>query len=234
MLERIEQLVAELSLVSVNIAHDLRTPLGSVRQRLEALSAQQQDAESQALCADALHALDDALRTFAALLRIAELESGRARLQWTEVELPSLLHSLHDAYAVVAEERGQVLQLQSASPLQVRADQGLLTQLLVNLLENAIGHNGAGVNIRLACRQTELGPEVEVTDDGAGIPASQRDQVLKPFFRVDRSRGRPGNGLGLSLVARIAERHGATLHLEDARPGLRVRVRFASSPGVGT
>ena len=229
MLDQIEQLVGEVRLVSVNIAHDLRTPLGMVRQRLESLSEMQSSEASRALCSDAIRSLDDALRIFAALLRIAELESGRLQVDFKTVDLSELLSHLHETFGPVAEHKGQTLEIHADPAVRVRGDPALLTQLFVNLVENAIRHNGTGVRIRLVARNETAGSVGEVIDDGDGIPASMTAEVVKPFFRVEQSRQIPGSGLGLCLVARIAERHGAHLELGDAHPGLRASVRFPRS-----
>ncbi|MCC2656989.1 MAG: two-component sensor histidine kinase [Panacagrimonas sp.] len=230
MLGRIEALVGEVRLVSINIAHDLRTPLAAVRQRLERLSELQADEPSRRLCADALQSLDDALQIFSALLRIAEIESGRAQMRSETLDLAELLRHLHDTFEPVAEEHGQKLELEAASGVMVRGDAAMLTQLFVNLVENAIRHNAPGVRIRLIARESPAGPVAEVIDDGIGIPASAIEDVVKPFFRVERSRQAPGSGLGLCLAARIAERHGTHLELGTAHPGLRARVQFAALP----
>jgi signal transduction histidine kinase len=107
-------------------------------------------------------------------------------------------------------------------------DRTLLGQVLANLIENAMHHTPQGTRITVALSQSETHVDLSVTDNGPGIPEAERDLVLRRLYRLDRSRGTPGNGLGLSLVAGIAQVHDATLTLEDAGPGLRVRLRFPS------
>lgn len=234
MLGRIEGLVAESRRVSSDIAHDLRTPLGVVRQKLESLIGQTQEPSTRQLCEDAMRALDGALDTFAGLLRIAELESGRSPLQPKAFNLSELMTGLHETFEPVAASRGQSLYLDLGNDVPLCADRALVTQLIVNLVENAIRHNASGVRIGLRAQRQAEGTRVEVVDDGVGIPEAAIDEVTKPFFRMDRSRRTPGSGLGLCLASRIAERHGARLNLADAHPGLRASVLFPDSPPSST
>lgn len=220
MLVRIEDLVETSRRVTSDIAHDLRTPLGVVRQKLESLREHALDPASRALCDESLQGLDGALETFAALLRIAELESGRSPLPLEAIDVSALLAHLHEAYEPTASERSQSLELDVEYDVKASGDRALITQLVVNLVENAIHHNGAGVRIRLVSRRLPGGSRIEVRDDGVGIPETLMAEVVKPFYRVDRTRRTPGSGLGLCLAARIAERHGTRLQLSDAAPGL--------------
>ena len=108
----------------------------------------------------------------------------------------------------------------------VIGDRTLLGQVLANLIENAMRHTPQGTRITVALSQSEAHVYLAVTDNGPGIPEEERDLVLRRLYRLDRSRMTPGNGLGLSLVAGIAQVHDATLSLDDAGPGLRVRLGF--------
>lgn len=117
--------------------------------------------------------------------------------------------------------------------LCVEGDRELLTQMLANLAENAIRHAGDGARIEIALSGEPAGPVLAVADDGPGIPEAERANVLKRFYRLESSRTTPGSGLGLSLVAAIVDLHGATIALQDNRPGLRVVVRFAAQSVSG-
>ena len=224
MLGRIEQLMDDVRQVSTSIAHDLRTPLGKLRQRLEALQEMQTSSTSRALCEEALATLDETLETFSALLRIAEMESGSFSAAFTPVDLSTLLPHLVEVYRPVAEEQSQELTAEVAPLLRVKGDKSLLTQLFANLIENALRHTGAGTRIHVTARQEKSVIVAQVCDDGPGIPASERELITKPFYRLDRTRHTRGSGLGLSLVAAIAALHGASLRLEDNAPGLRISV----------
>ena len=225
MLDRIQALMAGLQQVSSDIAHDLRTPLTRMRQRLEL-------ARRRAGTVEALHAaldgsigdVDAILSTFAALLRIAQVEAGTRRAGFAGVDLAALLEGLVETYQPVAEERGQALRGTAEGPLAVQGDRELLVQMFANLIENAIRHAPPGAQIAVAYGKNG----VVVADDGPGIPVAQRGHVMARFARLEASRTTAGDGLGLSLVAAVAQLHGATVALEDNAPGLRVAVRFAA------
>jgi signal transduction histidine kinase len=214
MLQRIEVLVENLQHVSTNIAHDLRTPLGQLQQKIEAMEPSPQQQES-------LQLLDEALATFSALLRIAEIESGAQRETFASVALSDVLQRLAETYLPLAEENTHRLQTDITPDIFIHGDERLLVQLVVNLLENAIIHSGPESLIML--RLTSQG-DLIISDSGPGIPETQREDVLKPFYRLDRSRHRKGNGLGLNLVQAIVAMHGANIALVDNRPGLKVTV----------
>ncbi|MBS0515895.1 MAG: HAMP domain-containing protein [Proteobacteria bacterium] len=230
MLDRIGVLLEGLRQVSTDIAHDLRTPLTRLRQRLEL--AQQRTPDAQALHATleaTLADIDAILQTFGALLRIAQIESGARKASFRSVDLCELLHTVAEIYQPSIEEKSQSLHTDIAAGLDVHGDRELLTQLFANLVENASRHCAAGAHIELAARRTPAGVEVLVADDGPGIPVDMREKVLQRFVRLDASRTTPGNGLGLALAHAVAALHDAALDLGDNAPGLRVGVRFSSS-----
>ena len=108
--------------------------------------------------------------------------------------------------------------------LSLSGDRQLLAQMISNLVENALNHTPAGTIVRLTARRGPRGAEIEVADNGPGIPESERDKVFDRFYRLDRSRGTAGSGLGLALVKAIAGLHGLAIRLEDRKPGLSVTV----------
>nr|WP_307730382.1 ATP-binding protein [Alsobacter ponti] len=227
MLARIQTLMDGLRQVSTDIAHDLRTPLARLRQRLEAardrVSGENGDVSEYEA---ALEEIDAILATFSALLRIAQIESG-ARLQgFRRVNLSAVFATVAEAYAPAAEDKGQTLTSAIEAGIDISGDRELLTQMLANLLENALHHAPQGASIRVTLTEHGRLAVGEVSDDGPGIPEAERANVLRRFYRLERSRGAPGNGLGLSLVAAVAELHHVDLSLEDNRPGLRVVMTF--------
>ncbi len=230
MLARIEALVDGLQLTTTSIAHDLRSPLFRLRQQLEAAAARPRDPAADAAALESgLAELDAVLATFSALLRIARAEAGLKGAGFTPLDLSALVQGMADTYAAVAEEAGQTLSADVAPGIGLDRDAALLRQALANLIENALTHGGPGVACRISLRATD-GPVLTVSDTGPGIPAEERGLVLDRFYRLDRSRGTPGTGLGLALVAAIAKLHGAALHLGDGGPGLVVTLAF---PGAG-
>ncbi|OJT25869.1 histidine kinase [Archangium sp. Cb G35] len=223
MLDRIQRLLENVQQVSTSIAHDLRTPLGHLRQTLESL---REEAPRDALRNEALRQVDAILETFTALLRIAEVESGSRKAGFEAVCLSEVLESLADAYAPVAEDNGQCLTHRLAPGLHVRGDRNLLTQLFANLVENALRHSGGGSAIHLGLEQGADGRfTATVSDTGPGIPNTEHARVFEPFYRLDASRSSPGSGLGMSLVAAIAHLHELSVTLADNAPGLVVRLQ---------
>jgi len=223
MLDRIQQLLEGLRQVSSDIAHDLRTPLGRLRQRLEdarehATTTEEYQAATEAAIAEA----DSLLEIFSALLRIAQIEAGAQKSAFTEVDLSMLMHNIAEAYEPSAEDSQHKLEVAVADGVTITGDGQLLAQLFSNLVENALTHTPAGSTVRLALRATAAGFEAEVADNGPGIPEAERDKVLDRFYRLDRSRTTSGSGLGLALVKAIATLHGLSLRLEDRKPGLAV------------
>jgi signal transduction histidine kinase len=215
-LDRLQASMAALRQVSDDIAHDLRTPLTRLRRRLETLA----EATPGAALEEAVAECDRILEIFAALLRIAEVESGARRAAFTAVDLSAVVATVAELHASTALERGQVLVADIASGVTMQGDRELLTQMLANLVENAIRHGRADGTVTLALHDDGI----TVSDDGPGIPAEARDLVFRRFHRLDAARATPGSGLGLALVAAVAGLHGIGIALEDAMPGLRVRL----------
>jgi signal transduction histidine kinase len=228
MLDRIEDLMKNVRQVSSDIAHDLRTPLTRLRQRLEHASRHADSVEElRTTLATAIDQVDSILETFGALLRIAQIEASTASSAGvTPVDLSELLLTVVDDFAPAAADRGQVVSADVAPGLVVPGDRDQLVQLAVNLLDNAIRHCPAGAQITVSARESAAGIEAAVADTGPGIPEYEREKVLRPFYRLEASRTTPGSGLGLSLVVAIAKRHRAALSLGDNAPGLRVSVNF--------
>ena len=223
MLDRIQQLLDGLRQVSSDIAHDLRTPLGRLRQKLEdAREHASTTAEYQAATEAALTEADSLLEIFSALLRIAQIEAGAQKSGFTDVDLSELMHSIAEAYEPSAEDSQHKLEVDVAPGVTITGDRQLLAQLFSNLVENALTHTPDGSTVRLALYPKTDGFEAEVADNGPGIPTEEREKVFDRFYRLDRSRTTKGSGLGLALVKAIATLHGMTLKLEDHHPGLAV------------
>lgn len=227
MLDEIERLVGSIRGVTVNIAHDLKSPLARLRGHLEmALRAEQPAEGRRTLVEQAIDEADALIATFNALLSIAEARSGGSAAEMAELDLARLVEDAGDLYEPFAEERGIRLETRVEPGAMVRANRQLLFQALANLIDNALKYAPSGSVVRVWAGADPGGPELGVADQGPGIPEAERAGVLEPFVRLDQSRGTPGSGLGLSLVEAIARLHGAELSLEDNRPGLRARLLF--------
>ncbi len=226
MLDRITGLMDSLRHVSSDVAHDLRTPLNRLRQRLEQSLRQATDPLYRAQIEGALGDIDAILITFAAILRIAEVEAGARRASFRRFDLTALTYGVVEDFAPAAEDAAQTLTYSHSEPAFIDGDPDLITQMVVNLVENAIRHTRAGARIDVCVKSAEGGVVMMVRDDGPGVPESERERLFDRFYRLERSRSSPGSGLGLSLVAAIARLHRADLLMADAHPGLEVRARF--------
>jgi signal transduction histidine kinase len=234
MLDRLHGLMEGLKQVSNDIAHDLRTPLSRLKQRLEAVRSEANSVEEYREAVDqAVQDADMALSIFGALLRIAQIESGKRRANFSDLDLSELLASLVSTYSAVAEDMGKALVSSIESNIWVRGDHELLTQLFVNLIENGLRHTPSGATVSLSLARRDGRPIAEVADTGPGIPESERTNVFKRFYRLERSRSTPGAGLGLALVAAVADLHSARIELLDNKPGLKVVLQFKNTvPGI--
>jgi signal transduction histidine kinase len=175
-------------------------------------------------------ALDEAqglLETFSALLRIAQVEGASPRTVFTELDLTSVTETVVDAYRLDAEGGGRSITADISPDVVVSGDQELLTQALANLIENALCHTPPGTQITVRLEGSrESGAVLSVADNGPGVAEADLPRLTDRFYRGERSRTTPGNGLGLSLVAAVAELHGAKLRLTPMEPGLRAEVSF--------
>lgn len=214
MLDRIEGLVENLREVSSDIAHDLRTPLARLRNRLESGALAIHGGTAAEVVHDAIERVDEVLSLFGAILRIAEVEGGESRRRFAPVHMSALVLELAESYAPAIHDGGRTL-LWSVEPrLTVVGDRELIAQAGVNLLENAQRHTPEGTIIRMTL--TEVGECVclRVVDNGPGVARSDLGRIVKRFARLDQSRSTAGYGLGLNLVSAIARLHRGKLLLQ--------------------
>ncbi len=232
MLARIDLLVTNIRRVSTDIAHDLRTPLTHVRQNLETGAASQDIAATHDSIAKAQAGIDDVLRIFAAMLRLAEIDAGAARSRFARVDLAALVERVADAYRPDVEASSQSLQIELSPVAAIDGDADLIAQALANLIENAHRYAGAGARVIVRLTDTADAVRIVVEDNGAGMSAEDRARAVEAFVRLDPSRSAPGAGLGLSIVAAIARLHRAELVFEDAAPGLRAALAWPKRDGA--
>lgn len=227
MVSRIEVLMSSLKQVSTDIAHDLRTPLARMRQRLEGVQHDDAGADELRQAVDgAVTETDSIIETFNALLRIAQIEAGARKAKFRAIDLSELATEIHETFETVADDAGHTFRIDVEEGLRIEGDLDLLQQLLSNLIENAITHVPAPASITMSARGAGAHVVVNVMDDGPGVPEAERRKIFRRLYRLDRSRTTPGNGLGLALAAAVAELHGATIEALDNGPGLTMRVTF--------
>lgn len=225
MVEEVGRVIGQVKSVTDAIAHDLRTPLTRMRSHLDrARRSEDVDPDTAGRLDLAIADLDTVLDRFTALLRISEIEAGSRRAGFADVSLDPLLGSVVDLYQPLAEDRGVALSLRGLPGASVHGDQSLLFEALSNLVDNAIKFANEGGQVDVSVMGADQGLVVQVSDNGPGIPEDQRQSVLRRFDRGNATAQVSGSGLGLSVVAAIVHLHQFTLVLDEADPGLVVKI----------
>jgi signal transduction histidine kinase len=231
MLQQIEILIDGVRGASNAVAHDLRTPLTELRGRLEALIRTQPPAEATfSEVGEAVNELDRIIAIFKALLRLAEIDSGARLAGFREVRLCEIAADVADLYGPLAEDKAIDLTWDVPDQLTVWGDPQLLAQAIGNLVDNAVKYGASPGHVALTAARQPDGPiEIAVSDDGRGIPDSEKPLAAERFYRGEAGRDAGGTGLGLSLVAAVARLHGGHVALRDASPGLIAVIALPSS-----
>jgi signal transduction histidine kinase len=225
MLDQIEHGMEGVRRVSDNIAHDLKTPLARLKNRVEELKFQVAGRAEEELAVDQIiHEADGLLATFNALLRIARIEYSEQRKDFKSVDLNSILYDLLELYEPLIEEKGQELKVEIEQTMEISADRDMLFQAFANLLDNAIKYTPDNGVITIRSLKQGIDWYVEIADNGPGIPKEAHEKVVQRFYRLDQSRTTPGSGLGLALVFAVLKLHKLDLSFSDNSPGLCVRV----------
>jgi signal transduction histidine kinase len=225
MLDRIEQLMNGVRHVSNAIAHDLRTPLGRVRARLDETLRRDRTAPAlQEAARAAIDGIDDLILLLNKLLQIAEAESGMRAESFARIELSAIVHDMVELYDAAAEEAGVRLAVAGAAQLWTLGDRDLLASAIASLIDNALKYAGRGATVELGARRAGHEVAIVVRDDGPGVAPGEVPRLTERFYRINRARNQPGNGLGLAIVSAIATLHGGRLELANAYPGLSASI----------
>jgi len=229
MLDQIEHGMEGVRRVSDNIAHDLKTPLARLKNRVEELKFRVAGrTEEEAAVDQIIHEADGLLGTFNALLRIARIEYSEQRKGFKSVDLNSILYDLLELYEPLIEEKGQQLNVEISQTMEISADRDMLFQAFANLLDNAIKYTPDKGVITIRSVKDRSDWYVEISDNGPGIPDEAHEKVILRFYRLDQSRTTPGSGLGLALVFAVLKLHKLDLTFSDNKPGLCVRINPAA------
>jgi signal transduction histidine kinase len=225
MLDQLEEAFEALKAVGGNIAHDLRTPLTSLRARLERSAAMAGPAgEVGVSITRSIDSVDQALSIISALLRIGDIQHGRWQDGFAPFDLAAVVSETAETYQPVAADKGVDLSCRIDNPASIVGDRQLMVELLVNLVDNAVKFTPTGGCVRIALEGPSDRPLIVVSDTGPGIPEQARSAVFQRFYRAEASRSTPGSGLGLSLTAAVAKLHRFEIRLGDNAPGCRVEL----------
>lgn len=226
MLDQNEALVTGMRTVTESLAHDLRTPLMRVKKSIADARIATAESDRELHLTEAEAGIKRSLQTFNSLIDLARAEAGLSRGSMEVLDLGALALDLAELFEPLAEERGQTIE-RSIQPVIFNGHKQILSQAIGNLLENAIKYSPQGTSLMLAVSRAASGePEIVVQDRGPGIPAHAREQAVRPFIRLETPVREQGSGLGLAIAAAVARLHRGKLVLENAEPGLRVRLRF--------
>jgi signal transduction histidine kinase len=229
MLERIEELVEQLRLVTDSLAHDLRSPLTRIRANIErALAAGDGKPHQQAMEAVSLD-IDRMLRLISATLEISRTEAGAGRQDFASFDLGALLSDISEIYTPVAEERGIAIRIQEPRSVSYFGNRQSIGRAVANLVDNALKYGSGDIELGTVNRGDFV--DLWVSDAGSGIPPELRDDAIRKYRRLDKSRTTEGSGLGLALARAVARLHGGDIRLEDNGPGLRVLLSLRRDIG---
>jgi signal transduction histidine kinase len=233
MLERMEELVEQLRIVTDALAHDLRSPLTRIRANVERAASRAKDDDQQGALEAVSTDVDRMLRLISATLEISRAEAGVGRQNFAEFDVTELLQGICEIYHPVAEERGVSLEVEESGPIAFLGNRHLIGQAVANLVDNSLKYASGGENIRLGSRREDGEVRLWVADEGPGIPPELRQDALRKYRRLDEARTTEGSGLGLAFVRSVARLHNGDIALEDNKPGLRVVMILRQTHELG-
>jgi signal transduction histidine kinase len=207
------------------VSHDLRTPLASLRLLVEAIDDGVATGETRERYLGEMRTHVEALTALIDdLFELSRIEAGEISWTMRQVELRELIGETVAAMRAPAEARGVALSaVLPAEAVLAEANAEKVQRVLFNLIQNAIRHTPADGSVTVRARMAGAGVEVEVADEGEGIPAADGERVFEAFYRGDESRSEEGAGLGLAISRAIVEAHGGRIWLDDSGHGARIR-----------
>jgi signal transduction histidine kinase len=228
MLDRIEASVNQLRLITDSVAHDMKSPVTSIRGSLEVALSDGKDGKWRDSVATAVESLDGLLRMLNTTLDLAEAQAGALKLHKQTVSLSDLIQQLVDLYHPAMAEHSQELSLRLEPQVMVEADVALINRAIVNLLDNELTHLPSGSQVEISVRSDGNSAEVLIQDNGPGFPAELRDRIFQRFVKGAHSKG---HGLGLAFVNAVAHAHGGTITIADLpENGAQISLKLPLSP----
>lgn len=227
MLDEVERLMTEVKGACDGIAHDLLMPLAHVRTLLVHVAERADtlnDEQLPNMVARARSNTDKLLERFRAMLRISEIGALQRRGGFADVQLATLLSEVGELYEPLAESKSIKLVVQIEPVGAIHADRALLFEAFSNLVDNAIKFAPTCGTVCITLTRMPFGPQVDIVDNGPGIPSGERQAVLKQFYRSEQTRHIAGSGLGLSMVSAVIRVHDFTIRIGNAEPGTRVTI----------
>jgi len=221
MLDRLEGGFARVWQFTVDLAHDLRTPIGNLRGTNEvALARARTPAEYQALLGSNIEECDRVSRTIESVLFLARADNPQFALQRVAIDVGTELERIADYFEGIASESRIRIQIQGSA--SINADRELFRRAVGNLLSNALRYTSPEQTITLLTEPTNGAVTIAVENPGAGIPKKDLEKLFDRFYRVDRSRSDSANstGLGLSIVKSIMELHGGQVTVDSQLQGI--------------
>ena len=223
MLERIEELVEQLRLVTDSLAHDLRSPLTRMRANIERAASADPDRQQQSIEAVSLD-IDRMLRLISATLEISSTEAGVGKQHFEDFDLAGLLRDICEIYNPLAEERGMEMAIEAPPSLAYTGNRQSIGRAVANLADNAVKYGGGAIELGAADKGEFI--DLWVADRGPGISPDLHEHALGKYRRLEEARTTEGSGLGLALARAVARLHGGDIELQDNAPGLRVVLRL--------
>lgn len=222
MLDRIQTLVTETKEMTENIAHDLRSPLTRIRGMAElALTNGKAIDEYEAAAASTVEECDRLLDMINTMLYISQTEATAGQQMTEEVDMRRLVRDACELFQPVAEDKDVQLVVRIDTDVTVRGGLQALQRMLANLIDNAVNYTPAGGSVTVSIGSEQNLAVLMVRDTGIGIDPEDLPHIFRRFYRCDRSRARPGTGLGLTLAEAVVKAH-------------RGRITVTSTPNAGT